>query len=238
MFSNPGKKLLTITKIMFWVICAVFFAYDALVAIITSAIITGFVRLLNSFSSFPSLLGGGTIQYAGMSAGPFVFLVWLCAIFFAILFFVLMYWSSLIVITSGDTNIEVKEIKSTLATQANESYAPSGTVNSVQQQNTWNTHPAPVYQPAPAYQPIPVYQENPVVRPEPIYQPVYQEAPERIVAEEIPSAPQPTYEETVQNYTPPKEEKADEVVVNTDTRQLNTKEDILNKYGPRGDVYK
>lgn len=232
MFSNPGKKLLTLTKIMFWVICAVFFAFDALVAIITSAIITGFVRLLNSFSSFPSLLGGGTIQYAGMSAGPFVFLVWLCAIFFAILFFVLMYWCSLIVITSGDTNVEVKEIKSTVATLANESCAPSEPVNIVQPQNTWTTNPTPVYQP------VPVYQENPVVRPEPIYQPVYQEAPERIVAEEIPSAPQPTYEETVQNYTPPKEEKADEVVVNTDTMQLNTKEDILNKYGPRGDVYK
>ena len=148
--------------------------------------VTLIIKILNSFSSFPSI-GGGRTMYAGMSPDPFIVLIWLTAVFVAILFFIIMYWHALIVITNGDTNVEVKEIKQRLAEQAGEPYYQSDSFNGVQPQDTWNVNPAPTTQPESVYPSAPVYQENPVRRQEPAYQHAYQEAPKRVVVEETPS---------------------------------------------------
>lgn len=244
MFKNPGKKVYGIAKVMFWMFSAVFVTLDIVAAVFMSVIIYSMTQLFNSMSNSLlnpsySLFGFGSrsTNTAQIDSAPYIFLVWLFAVVFGVLIVMILYWCTLLIITYADTNIEVKNIREKMENQSMEYGSQSWDSTNAQPQNTWDMNTTPISQPTQVYQSAPAYQQT--YRPEPVYKPVYQDAPEKKIVEEAPSFTPPTYSEVDQNYMPHQIESTEDIPsANQDTKQLNSKEDILSKYGPRGDIYK
>ena len=227
MFKNPGKKVYGIAKVMFWMFSAVFVTLDIVAAVFMSVIIYSMTQLFNSVSNSLlnpsySLFGFGSrsTNTAQIDSAPYIFLVWLFAVVFGVLIVMILYWCTLLIITYADTNIEVKNIREKMENQAMEygSQSYDDFQNYQRNQANMQTAPAPTYR-----EPEMVFYPVHNTQPAPTYQQTYQSAPDNTVS----TGPSTnTDQQNVQQDVPQEEP------------QSLTKEDILNMYGSRGEIYK
>ena len=246
MFDNPGKKVITVSKIVFWVFSSLVALFNTIMAINNSAIVKMVVDCINEYIRIVYMFGGyltGSTTYHRISAGPFIALIWVIATFMTALSVILIYWVTLTVLTLADSNAELKEINGAKK-QGEVPYQRPKTEYWTQYQNTSVRQPLIPPKTDPYNQGEYGGKNTKKQKPAPEYKATVTAAPERVIKEDSPSHPQPVIEEALPNYTPPKVENPEvidsikENIEKENAKRHPSKEDILSMYGAGGDAYK
>ncbi len=248
MFKNPGKKVSVIVKVMFWVLSVMYAIFACGFALINTFMLLAFdAALVGASGSMGSTLGNNN-AYSGGGSVLFIIITWVMAILSIIPVVLILYWVSLFLLTVAEMNTELKETKETIRDIENNMHGYGGTQGyfpqpepvysqPTPQQMPYYTPSQPYYEtpsyepPKPAYvppqqtfsQPQPI---EPPVQNSPVVEPQMQPAPE---PQAPPSAPEPATEPVV---TPANTE------ISGSPKPMESKEDILSKYGSSGNYYR
>ena len=116
MFKNPGEKIASFVKAMFWLLSIVYVFADLAIAGVLSVVVIGGSKLLLSFGRYIKFLNSIASAFdlvPGVAAGITI-IVWLVALVSIPLVILLLYQGALVLIMFANTSRDVKECKESL----------------------------------------------------------------------------------------------------------------------------
>ena len=116
MFKNPGEKIASFVKAMFWLLSIVYVFADLAIAGVLSVVVIGGSKLLLSFGRYIKFLNSIASAFdlvPGVAAGITI-AVWLVALVSIPLVILLLYQGALVLIMFANTSRDVEECKNAL----------------------------------------------------------------------------------------------------------------------------